>query len=145
MGTRSLTKFYDENGAHMVTMYRQFDGYPEGHGKDLGEFLSEKKLINGITVGGRQTVRNSANGMGCLAAQCIAAFKEEAGLGGIYINAEKGSGYEDYTYEVRAKDGEYDITVYEWKKKVFNGDIEHFLAFCNGENIGDEDEEDDDE
>ena len=31
MGTRSLTYVY-ENEAPIICMYRQFDGYPSGHG-----------------------------------------------------------------------------------------------------------------
>lgn len=40
MGTRSLTVFIDEhNDKEIVVMYRQMDGYPEGHGQDLVDFL----------------------------------------------------------------------------------------------------------
>lgn len=143
MGTRALTKIYDERGQHIVTMYRQFDGYPEEHGLQLGEFLSERKLINGISMGRGESESNSANGMGCLAAQVVAHFKNEAGLGGIYLFRERETDHEDFTYEIRVKNDEYHITVHNWKKKVFEGDIDHFLAFCNGENIGDEEEEED--
>ena len=40
MGTRSLTFVYEKYGQiqkPVVNMYRQFDGYPTGHG-DRGEF-----------------------------------------------------------------------------------------------------------
>ena len=56
MGTRSLTTFvetYKDNSGkkvknEIVTMYRQYDGYMEGHGKDLADFLAGGKLVNGI-------------------------------------------------------------------------------------------------
>jgi len=44
MGTRSLTYVYD-NKEPLVCMYRQFDGYPSGHGKELAEF--EKYCVSG--------------------------------------------------------------------------------------------------
>ena len=39
MGTRSLTTFIDDHTEEeIVVMYRQYDGYPEGHGRDLVNF-----------------------------------------------------------------------------------------------------------
>src|SRR3990172_12918368 len=80
MGTRSLTVFEDDDKTEIVVMYRQMDGYPEGHGKDLAEFLSNMVITNGILLGDK---RKTANGMGCLAAQVIAHFKKETG--GFYL------------------------------------------------------------
>ena len=48
MGTRSLTVFNDEDGKEIAVMYRQFDGYPSGHGTELAEFLAGKKMVNGF-------------------------------------------------------------------------------------------------
>jgi hypothetical protein len=42
MGTRSLTFVYEENKP-VVNMYRQYDGYIEGHGRELAEFLLSAK------------------------------------------------------------------------------------------------------
>jgi hypothetical protein len=56
MGTRSLThviESYKDNGKKkkqtLLTMYRQYDGYPRGHGADLVEFLEGSKDIDRIT------------------------------------------------------------------------------------------------
>ena len=69
MGTRSLTFVY-EGEKPIVNMYRQFDGYPSGHGAELAEFLTSfDEVVNGLPVGDN---RRLANGMGCLAAQMIA-------------------------------------------------------------------------
>ena len=38
MGTRSTTKIY-EDGKLILALYKQYDGYPEGWGKCLKEFL----------------------------------------------------------------------------------------------------------
>ena len=47
MGTRSLTVIENEDGAEIVVMYRQYDGYPSVHGAALALFLDEKHLVNG--------------------------------------------------------------------------------------------------
>ena len=102
MGTRSLTTFvetYKDNSGkkvknEIVTMYRQFDGYMEGHGKELSDFLAGGKLVNGIGSGDKVVF----NGMGCLSAQVVAHFKD--GAGGFYLQrANKNSG-EEYRYKV---------------------------------------------
>ena len=78
MGTRSLTFVYDGD-VPVINIYRQYDGYPSGHGHELAQFLDSKTLVNGY---GEQN-SFEANGMGCLAAQLIVQLKH--GVGGIYI------------------------------------------------------------
>lgn len=77
-------------------MYRQYDGYLEGHGKELADFLNGIEMINGITVGARQNYGTHANGVGCLAAQMVSHFKNGE-IGGIYLESVD-SGLEDYNY-----------------------------------------------
>lgn len=69
MGTRSLTVF-KERDEEIVVLYRQFDGYLDGHGKDLKEILSDYKIVNGYTL--EDEHNKVANGMGCLAMQVTA-------------------------------------------------------------------------
>ena len=87
MGTRSLTKiievYQDEKKTSrqvLTTMYRQMDGYMEGHGAELAEWLAEFTVVNGI---GMTETRKIANGAGCLAAQMFQHFK--GGPGAIYL------------------------------------------------------------
>jgi len=54
MGTRSLTFVYDEQDV-IINMYRQYDGYPTGHGAELAEFLGQFRMTNGIPVGRDKT------------------------------------------------------------------------------------------
>lgn len=70
MGTRCLTTVRDGN-KEIVCMYRQMDGYPEGHGADLLAAFKGFRITNGIAADSAKT----ANGAGCLAAQVVAAFK----------------------------------------------------------------------
>ena len=81
MSTRSLVRFATrEEGVSFserpewveVQVYKHYDGYPQGHPVDLAKFLSEFKIVNGIPYGDDSKM---ANGLGCLAAQYVAAFK----------------------------------------------------------------------
>ena len=99
MGTRSVTNVMDEDGKTvMVSLYRQYDGYPEGHGEELAEFLKDMKIVNGISLGEGENDR-CANGMGCLAAQIVSHFKD--GIGGFYlVTPKKRHPMVDYIYTV---------------------------------------------
>ena len=130
MGTRSLTFVYtDHYGSEtgpepIVNMYRQFDGYPSGHGAELSEFLSSfDAVVNGIPFDEK---RKLANGMGCLAAQMIAHFKTS--VGGFYIYPvtykDCGQEYEYHIYSDR-------ITVKDYNgKAIFTGPWVYFKEFC---------------
>lgn len=98
MGTRSLTVVYNTYKARngrtvhrpIINLYRQYDGYPEGHGAELVEFLTPF-IDNGT---------RAANGMGCLAAQLVANFKgNEAGQFYLYPVTAKECG-QDYEYHI---------------------------------------------
>jgi hypothetical protein len=135
MGTRSLTTFIepyqDKNGKQknekIVTMYRQYDGYPSGHGIDLAEFLASGTMVNGFSPNEEKLV---FNGMGCLAAQVIAHFKE--GVGGFYLHRGGVTNCcEEYRYEVITNGAGQDITlrcydVYD-KKWIFEGTPKEFI------------------
>ena len=105
MGTRSLTRvietWNDEKTNKLkkqtlVCMYRQFDGYPSGMGSDLAEFINGGKLVNGISPSETERV---FNGMGCLAAQMVAHFKD--GAGGYYLYPTNvGKVWQEYEYEI---------------------------------------------
>ena len=115
MGTRSLTRViprqkglsYDEGHKHVdkssINMYRQYDGYPQGHGLELAEFLSDFTIVNGL---GADSYRGKiANGSSCLAAQLVQHFKD--GPGNVYLEAlDDGDHWEEYIYTLFPKEGE---------------------------------------
>lgn len=74
MGTRSLLHIKDE-GKTLVTLYRQYDGYPTGMGKDIKDALAKGKarLTNGYS--GSDKNPEVFNGMGCLAAYLVVELK----------------------------------------------------------------------
>jgi hypothetical protein len=134
MGTRSLTKVI-EDGKAIVCMYRQFDGYPQGHGRELAEFLAPITMVNGLSG---QPVK-VANGYGCLAAQIVTHFKAQHDAGGIYLYEPEASDCgEEYVYLVEGghsgqgwdrKPTQPTISVqavYE-KKQLFKGSPAEFL------------------
>jgi hypothetical protein len=121
MGTRSLTYVFDtykqDNGAEkhvpLVCLYRQYDGYLEGHGLELAAFLTRGTLVNGLGGKDNGTV---FNGMGCLAAQMVAHFKKEAGQ--FYLHAPEldqdcGQEYEYHVFRDTVKVIGYDKVVFE--------------------------------
>jgi len=84
MATRSIIRFAErEEGVSFsehpkrveVQVYKHYDGYPEGHPTELAKFLRDFKIVNGLG----QDTYGTANGLGCLAAQYVAAFKMDAG------------------------------------------------------------------
>ena len=127
MGTRSLTFVYDGDEP-MINMYRQFDGYPSGHGSELATFLNSfDAIVNGISVG---DTRRIANGMGCLAAQLIAHFKIDAGGFYIYPVTAKDCG-QDYEYHVY----EDKVVVKNPTEVIFSGPWREFNEFCSAEEL----------
>ena len=105
MGTRSLTKIYNgplEEENEICTMYRQYDGYLEGHGQELVKFLKDFIIVNGF---GKTDNKKIANGMNCLSAQIIAFFKKETG--GIYLERTGANDMgEEYIYHIFRTDNE---------------------------------------
>ena len=134
MGTRANTVIYDEyhgNGSavEILNLYRQHDGYVEGHGAELVAFLEPMTIVNGITTG----MTNIANGSGCLAAQMVAHFKKK--VGDFYIMAPLGEEMEnDFTYQIYVSGGPVyiSIEVFYWDDLVFSGNVSEFKEFVEG-------------
>lgn len=126
MGTRSTITFISEYGQKepILRVYTQFDGYIQGAGHDLAEFLKDKTIINGIQSG--QTMETGhANGMGCLSAQFVKHYKDK--IGGVYLIPTSGVGNESYNYIVSFIDGKIQIEVDS--VPAFKGSPEELLSF----------------
>lgn len=98
MGTRCLT-VVEEYNDEVLVMYRQMDGYPDGHGVDLAKFLSEFTVVDGLRL---NDPRKTANGAGCLAGQIVAYFKSGAGGFYLYPSGTRDVG-EEYIYKVKTE------------------------------------------
>lgn len=139
MGTRSTITFCERINDKIipyVNIYQQYDGYLEGVGKELCEWLEDKIIVNGFSSDDK---RDIANGVGCLVAQYISDKKN--GVGNFYIYPiGEGKGYCDYNYTVII-DGIYsygekklkDITTIEvssWDREpFFKGTIQELLDY----------------
>jgi hypothetical protein len=124
MGTRCLTEVLEQNGDVIITLYRQFDGYPTGHGKELKDFLEGFHICNGIGI--EQDKGKWANGMSCLAAQLVSYFKE--GIGGFYLyKPGTRDVWEEYIYTI-SENGNHtlNITVDDGDMILYSGPIEDF-------------------
>ena len=132
MGTRSNTLVIEtghKSDIVLANIYRQFDGYPSGHGLALAEFILPIKVVNGIS----DMKANVANGAGCFAAQLVAHLK--TGPGNIYLEDPNQVEFDhDFTYKIRIDTYQPSkgirIEVFEGGAKVFKGAPGAFLDFC---------------
>jgi len=93
MGTRSTTKIYNEYGKLLLALYKQYDGYIEGWGKELKDFIKESKFVNGFNESNNRT----HNGPGCFTLQLVKEFKETTG--GLYATNEDDT--QEYNYIIK--------------------------------------------
>lgn len=146
MGTRSLTRI-NTTGSKIINLYRQFDGYPSGHGKELFEFLNGFEIVNGYS--GTEGPK-AANGAGCLAAQLVTHFKGRQSdiykgknlklIGGFYLYPVEATDCgQDYEYVVTVAEadlnadtpGSVKVEVFGYEGLEFTGTVEEFGAFCS--------------
>jgi len=120
MSTRALVRFVNKEGKNVATIYKHFDGYPEGFGLDLANFLSDMVIVEGIDLVHKGHV---ANGMECLAAQVVAFFKQ--GVGDVYLypsDTLESDTDADYVYIIKDKgDGNILFIVYNGSRVLFSG------------------------
>ena len=143
MGTRAITVVYCDS-IPLVNLYRQYDCYPHrGHGQELADFLKGLQLTNGLSLGDNT---GWANGMGCLAAQLVAHFKQEAGQFYLYPTDDVDCG-QDYEYHVYANDEQeicvrvvdrgcnfWGLQTDDKNASLFDGTVKDFDKFCSKAN-----------
>lgn len=126
MGTSATIRFkYEGDNSILVNVYHHYDGYIEGVGHDLAEFLLSKKIVNGITAFDDMNV--IANGFSCLIAQYISNVKK--GPGEVYIYPQYFKG--DYNYDVvyNGCKNEIYIKVTHFDKVLFEGSPKELLEY----------------
>jgi len=129
MGTRSVTTIID-NGTKLLKLYRQFDGYPTGHGAELAQFLSGFTIVNGLT--GNEQLLQVANGAGGLAAQLVGHFKKAPG--DFYIVPVGIDDHDqdfDYIVEV-TEEGAIEVRVNNGNA-LFKGSVAQFADWCKSD------------
>ena len=96
MSTRAVAEVFNDDGTILVTIYKHWDGYPDGFGADLEKICSKYKLVNGLGMGDNTFV---SNGMGCFAATLIKTLKDDAG--DVYITLTGSRGWAEYLYKIK--------------------------------------------
>lgn len=126
MGTRSLTVVKNQENKEIAVIYNQFDGYPDGVGKDIWELLQDAKLVNGFQGTGKEV-----NGMEDCLALLIWNFKnkkEYFPVGGTYIYPPKTRGLdEEYIYILYEKNSQINIKVQDGygNKALYDGPVKN--------------------
>jgi len=128
MGARCLTVFEDKN-EEIAVIYRQMDGYLDGHGLDLAKMYSGMTIVNGISDN-----QKVFNGIGCLAAQTVANLKTRPG--GIYLHkAGTRDVGEDYIYTVYGEIGDEPMVLVSDSHKViiYDGTASNLKKFIESQ------------
>lgn len=139
MGTRSTYRVIEQyedsetkkvESSELCLIYRQYDGYPDGHPLETAEWLSGGVVVNGFSSNEKGLV---FNGGGCLAAQLICKMKSETGIGGCYVQNlnSRGKSWEDYLYDIIIKnDRTIEYVCYEnhdEPTEIFRGSPKKFV------------------
>ena len=94
--------FSEQTDNIRVQIYHHYDGYPEGLGVTLANYLGPKKIVNGLPVGAGSV--DVANGMGCLTASLIKHLKEKPG--NVYVDYPYQDRFDiEYTYYIWGTEG----------------------------------------
>jgi hypothetical protein len=147
MGTRSsygVIETYKDDKIRrrneFMSMYVQYDGYPEGHPLKVAQWLSEFKVVNGIPVSEKEV--KLFNGAGCLAAQLVALMKD--GAGGVYMQTPKarGNSWEQYLYDIVVDSDKKDIKFIAYEnndkpEKIFEGSPAEFIGKYSKKDVED--------
>ena len=135
MGCHALTTIKDQEGHHLVTIFRHWDGNPSHHGKQVAEFLVNRPIKSGQPPrhpeNGYPTM---SNGMSDLAAQLIHHLKSDphSEVGNIHIinrDDAEDHPYIDYYYTIKGSvnDAEANIVASGGKGFQFAGSMSEFL------------------
>ncbi len=164
MGTRSVIHVREtEYGAEFVSIYRHMDGYPRVGGRDLKEFLTGYRIVNGVPLSLSGCVAcgvhrqwhekrdhefvqpKVANGPGDLASQLVTAYKRQHDVYLVPFNVEQWPSYHYFVW----LDGdwlEYDHTKNPAKimlkcvrrhddKVLYSGPVDGFDPLCEAINV----------
>ena len=136
MATRTLINFVErEDGVSFsehpgvdkihIQIYHHYDGYPQGLGVKLANFLDGYAIVNGLSTGYQGPI---ANGMGCLAAQTVSYLKDEPG--NVYLQKPIERDWEDYEYFIWVKDhAELWISIFNYNGNcIFVGEPDKLLT-----------------
>ena len=116
MGTHALIKIKDSENNLITRIFVQWDGYPNGVGKQIQDAVGHLTVVNGWNDADTQ-----ANGMECLAATLVAAMKNCTG--NVYIVGSSTKWYSDYDYVLTEKEGVVQVSCKSDKRPIYKGPL----------------------
>lgn len=151
MGTRCTTvvtsQWGDDAAEHSATIFRHWDGYLDGHGQWLADFLSDAVVTNGKIPG-----EKNFNGPGRLASGIVAALVADGHDPDLMPQGTICG--QEYSYHIHVKygdkGGEIGVRVLngpmtmfggggeDCTNEAFKGTVEEFGAFIKSANEGEE-------
>ena len=120
MGTRAIVKFKNSKSKTLLAVEHCYDGYLEGVGQGLLNYLENFEIKNGLSGG--EELHKHANGIEDLALQYV--LKAKYRVGGLYAAYEEMEA--EYNYTVTYENDKFYIHVDEFK-----GDLEEFQNYIN--------------
>ena len=108
MATSAMLTIYNKEDQPICNLYFHYDGYVDGVGKEIVDFIKEKQYVTSLPI---QPNPNLCNGMGDLAAQIVCHFKNQQPIGGVYLYPVNQQMYTDYNYLLKVHERELELTV----------------------------------
>lgn len=87
MGTHAGIYVLDDDNQCILSVYRHYDGYPEGNGQDLYNILANRGKFNVNDVDRENHWKYNSNQIDDLAALILWHLKDDNRWGNIYLNA----------------------------------------------------------
>jgi hypothetical protein len=132
MGTRSIINI-QEDGKILLTIYRQYDGYPAGLGKDIQNALGHtERCSEGSGYGGHEKLPQAFSGIGCAAAYLVSQLKDSIGNVYIMLPGTNDVG-EEYTYTIYIEKNQLCMSIKGGRKTLYKGTIKDFKPEDKGE------------
>ncbi|AUS00778.1 hypothetical protein NVP1278O_43 [Vibrio phage 1.278.O._10N.286.54.E8] len=121
MGTRSLTKVYDQfNGNLICTMFVHFDGYPTGVGADIKQCLYGAIVGNGFSG---DEPDKFINRMGQVATYLVRNSRIK-----FEFTGDDTGNFIDYTYHLSFDDGRIRLDIDSYGSRIYSGLLDEFDA-----------------
>jgi len=109
MGTPAALTIYNEEDQPICNLYFHYDdGYIDGAGKEIVDFIKEKQLVASLPI---QPNSDLCNGIEDLAAQIVCHFKNQQPIGGVYLYPVNQQMYTDYNYLLKVHERKLELTV----------------------------------
>jgi hypothetical protein len=104
MGTRAIIAIKEkEDDEDYCTIYKQFDGYPDGLGVELLEYVKDTLVVNGFSS--EHKFHKAFNGIGDFCASLVSYFKTDIGDFYIEKSGSRNMG-EEFIYTIIVKEGQ---------------------------------------